>query len=88
MISLGTTRGEFEIQALGEMIEHGEYGPFKYTVIISTMQYTQYDPQLSKPHCTCDCEKPQLIGIPCSHVIVVCQYINFDVYRLIDEDTM
>jgi SWIM zinc finger len=34
---------------------------------------------------TCDCQKPQLTGIPCSHVIAVCQHRNFDVYGFIDE---
>jgi SWIM zinc finger len=85
VIPNGTARGEYEVQVLSERIESGRYGPFKYTVIIPNEQRTQDDPQLPKPQRTCDCQKPQLIGIPCSHVIVVCQHRNFNVYDLIDE---
>jgi hypothetical protein len=34
VIPLGTARGEYEVQVLGERIESGRYGPFKYTVTI------------------------------------------------------
>ncbi|KAL5190922.1 hypothetical protein HKD37_04G010263 [Glycine soja] len=27
---------------------------------------------------TCDCEKPQKLHMPCSHVIVACTHINID----------
>jgi SWIM zinc finger len=70
---------------LGEWIEREGYGPFKYIVIILIVQRARDDSQLSEPHCTCDCQKSQLTRVPCSHVIVVCQYKNFDVYGLIDE---
>jgi SWIM zinc finger len=85
VISLRTARGEYEVQVLGERIESEGYGLFKYTVIILNERRTQDDPQLPEPHCTCDCQKSQLTGIPCSHVIVVCQHRNFDVYDFIDE---
>jgi SWIM zinc finger len=85
VIPFGTARGEYEVHVLGERIEIGGYGSFKYTVTISNERRTQDDPQLSEPHCTCDCLKPQLTGISCSHVIVVCQHRNFDVYGFIDE---
>jgi SWIM zinc finger len=85
VILLGTARGEYEIQVLGERFKSGDYGPFKYTVIILNEQRTQDDPQLPEPHCTCDCQKPQLTEIPCSHVNAVCQHRNFDVYSFIDE---
>jgi SWIM zinc finger len=85
VIPLGTARGEYEVHVLGERIESGGYGPFKYTVTILNERRTRDDPQLSEPYCTCDCQKPQLTGIPCSHVIVVCQHRNFDVYGFIDE---
>jgi hypothetical protein len=35
VIPLGTTREEYEVHVLGERIESGEYGPFKYTVTSS-----------------------------------------------------
>jgi hypothetical protein len=41
VIPFGTTRGEYEVQVLGEMIESGGYVPFKYTVIISNEQRTR-----------------------------------------------
>jgi SWIM zinc finger len=85
VIPLGTTREEYEIQVVGERIECGGYGPFKYTVTILNEQRTRDDPQLSEPHCTCDCQKPQLTGIPCSHMIAMCQHKKFDVYDFIDE---
>jgi SWIM zinc finger len=85
VIPLGTARGEYEIQLLGERIESKGYESFKYTVTILNEQHTRDDPQLSEPHCMCDCQKPQLTGMPCSHVIVVCQHRNFDVYDFIDE---
>jgi SWIM zinc finger len=85
VILLETARGEYEVQVLGERIESGGYEPFKYTVTILNEQRTRDDPQLPEPHCTCDCHKPQLTGIPCSHVISVCQHRNFDVCDLIDE---
>jgi SWIM zinc finger len=85
VIPLRTARGEYEVQVLGERIESGGYGLFKYTVTIPNERRTRDDPHLPKPHCTCDCQKPQLTGIPCSHVIVVCQHKNFDVYGFIDE---
>jgi SWIM zinc finger len=85
IIPLGTAQGEYEIHVLGERIESGGYGPFKYTVIISNERRTRDDPQLSEPHCMCDCQKPQLTGIPCSHVIAVYQHRNFDMYGFIDE---
>jgi hypothetical protein len=85
VIPLGTARGEYEIQVLGERIVSGWYGPFKYTIIIPNEQRTRDDLQLLEPHCTCDCQKPQLTGISRSHVIAVCQHKNFDVYGFIDE---
>jgi SWIM zinc finger len=85
VISLGIVRGEYEVQVLSERIESGGYGSFKYTVIIPNKQRTRDDPKLSEPHCTCDCQKSQLIGISCSHVIAVCQHRNFNVYGFINE---
>jgi hypothetical protein len=85
VIPLGTARREYKVQVLGERIESGRHGPFKYTVTISNERRTRDDPQLSEPHCTYDCQKPQLTGIPYSHVIIVCQHKNFDVYGFIDE---
>jgi hypothetical protein len=35
VILFGTARGEYEVQVLGERIDSGGYGPFKYTVTIS-----------------------------------------------------
>jgi hypothetical protein len=55
VIPFGTTRGEYEVQVLGERIESGGYVSFKYTIIISNEQRTRDFPQLPKPHCTCDC---------------------------------
>jgi hypothetical protein len=54
VIPFGTARGEYEIQVLGERIESGGYGPFKYTIIIPNERRTRDDPQLPEPHCTCD----------------------------------
>jgi SWIM zinc finger len=85
VIPLGTARGECEVHVLRERIESGGYGPFKYTVTIPNERRTRDDPQLSELHCTCDCQKPQLTGISCSHVFVVCQHKNFDVYGFIHE---
>jgi SWIM zinc finger len=85
IIPLGTALGEYEVHVLGERIESGGYRPFKYTVIIPNERRTRDDPQLPEPHYTCDCQKPQLTGIPCSHVIAVCQHKNFEVYDFIDE---
>jgi hypothetical protein len=85
VILLGTARGEYEVHVLYERIESGGCGPFKYTIIIPNEQRTRDDPQLLKPYYSCDCQKPQLTGIPRSHVIVACQYRNFHVYDLIDE---
>jgi hypothetical protein len=44
VIPLGTARGEYEFQVLGEKIESGGYGPFKYTVIIPNERRTRDDP--------------------------------------------
>jgi hypothetical protein len=85
VIPLGTARGEYEIQILGGRIKSIGYGPFKYTVIILNEQRIRDDPQLSEPHCTYDCQKSQLTGIPYSHMIAVCQHKNFNVYDFIDE---
>jgi hypothetical protein len=85
VIPLRTARGEYEVHVLGERIESGVHGPFKYTVIIPNERRTRDDSQLPDPHCTCYCQKPQLTEIPYSHVIIVCQYRNFDVYGFIDE---
>jgi SWIM zinc finger len=85
VIPLGIARGEYDVQVLGERIENGGYRPFKYTATILNEQRTRDDPQLPELHCTCDCQKHQLTGIPCSHVIVICQHRNFDVYDFIDE---
>jgi SWIM zinc finger len=85
VISLENARGEYEVQVLGERIESGGYGPFKYIVTILNERRTRDDPQLSEPYCTCDCQKPQLTGISCSHMIAVCQPRNFDVYGFIVE---
>jgi hypothetical protein len=35
IISLGTARGEYEVQVLGERIESGGYESFKYIITIS-----------------------------------------------------
>jgi hypothetical protein len=71
VILLETARGEYEVQVLGERIESGGYGPFKYAVTILNERCTRDDPQLPESHCTYDCQKPQLTGIPYSHVIAV-----------------
>jgi hypothetical protein len=34
VIPLETAQGEYEVHVLGERIESGGYGPFKYTVTI------------------------------------------------------
>jgi hypothetical protein len=44
VILLGTARGEYEFQVLGERIESGGYGLFKYIVIILNEQCTRNDP--------------------------------------------
>jgi hypothetical protein len=44
VIPLGTARGEYEIQVLGEKIESGGYEPFKYTITILNEQRTRDDP--------------------------------------------
>jgi hypothetical protein len=44
VIPFGTARGEYEVHVLGERIEIGGYGPFKYTVTISNERRTQDDP--------------------------------------------
>jgi hypothetical protein len=44
VIPFGTARGEYEFQVLGERIEIGGYGPFKYTVIIPNERRTRDDP--------------------------------------------
>jgi hypothetical protein len=85
VIPLRTAREEYEVQVLGERIESRGYGSFKYIVTIPNERRTRDDPQLPEPHCTCDCQKPQLTSIPYFHVIVVCQRRNFDVYGFIDE---
>jgi hypothetical protein len=85
VIPLRTARGEYEVHVLGKRIENGGYGPFKYTDTILNERRTRDDPQLPEPNCMCDCQKPQLTGISYSHVIVVCQHRNFDVYGFIDE---
>jgi SWIM zinc finger len=85
VIPLGIAQREYESQVFGERIESGGYGPFKYTITIPNEQRTRDDPQLSKPYCTCDYQQLQLTEIPCSHMIVVCQHRNFDVYDFIDE---
>jgi hypothetical protein len=69
VIPLGTARGEYEVHVLGERIESGGYGSFKYTITIMNERCTRDDPQLPEPYCTCDCQKPQLTGIPCTHPI-------------------
>jgi SWIM zinc finger len=55
------------------------------TLLIPNERRTRDDLQLPEPHCTCDCQKPQLTGIPCYHVIAVCQHKKFDVHGFIDE---
>jgi hypothetical protein len=55
VIPLGTARREYEVHVLGERIESGGYGPFKYTVTIPNERRTRDDPQLPEPHCTCNC---------------------------------
>jgi hypothetical protein len=44
IIPLGTARGEYEVHVLGERIESGGYGPFKYTVTIPNERRTRDDP--------------------------------------------
>jgi hypothetical protein len=44
IIPLETARGEYEIHVLGERIESGGYGPFKYTVTIPNERRTRDDP--------------------------------------------
>jgi hypothetical protein len=44
VIPLGTARREYEIQVLGERIESGGYGSFKYTVTILNEQCTRDNP--------------------------------------------
>jgi hypothetical protein len=64
IITLGTARGEYEFQMLGERIESGGHGPFKYIIIISNEQRTRDDPQLPEPYCTCDCRNLNCLGYP------------------------
>jgi hypothetical protein len=43
VIPLGTARGKYKVQVLGERIESGGYGPFKYNVTIMNEQRTRDD---------------------------------------------
>jgi hypothetical protein len=44
VIPFGNARGEYKVQVLGERIESGGYGPFKYTVTIPNEQRIRDDP--------------------------------------------
>jgi hypothetical protein len=44
VIPLETARGEYEVQVLGERIESGGYGSFKYIVTILNERRTRDDP--------------------------------------------
>ena len=62
--------GEFEVVSLGEKvpfdIEDGRwvytYQDYKYRVIVKNESEVE-----------CSCQKPQLEGIPCVHVLSVCR---------------
>ncbi|KAJ4809963.1 MuDR family transposase [Rhynchospora pubera] len=34
---------------------------------------------------SCDCQKPQLTGIPCSHMLAICAFGSFDISQFVDE---
>lgn len=67
---LGQTHSEYEVLVKGEKVPNKEqagkmlytYQDFRYKVAV-----------LDEQHVECACRKPQLTGIPCSHVLAVCQ---------------
>lgn len=53
-------QGDFEVLHQGETLPNGEFENFKYHVLLEEGVFTR-----------CTCLKPNLTGIPCSHVLAV-----------------
>ncbi|KAJ3678781.1 hypothetical protein LUZ61_021322 [Rhynchospora tenuis] len=76
--------GTFIVKARGEYRDGHGFEVSKYRVEIPP-EMVQTDPQLPFTHTKCSCQKPQLTGIPCAHVIAVCKQSNYNVDQFVDE---
>jgi MULE transposase domain/SWIM zinc finger len=68
----GSDLGDYEVIHHGETLSNGDYENFKYTVNIK---------EGSMPKC--DCLKPNLTGIPCSHVLAVIRVRKFELNQFV-----
>ncbi|KAJ3696672.1 hypothetical protein LUZ61_000377 [Rhynchospora tenuis] len=75
--------GTFIVKARGEYRDGHGFAVSKYEVKIPP-EMEQTDPQLPFTRTKCKCQKPQLTGISCAHVIAVCKQSNYDVDQLVD----
>ncbi|KAJ1698885.1 hypothetical protein LUZ63_007397 [Rhynchospora breviuscula] len=82
VVTIDVERGEFEVHVPYEkdFLEK----MWKYKVLIKH-DYQPEDPQLPSRHVTCECKKPQLTGIPCAHVVAVCDRYRWEVDDFVDE---
>ena len=74
--SYGQTRGEYDVMVKDESVHWYDeltgqikysYEIFKYKVVVHNENNVE-----------CTCQKPQLTGIPCAHVLAVCRNRKFD----------
>ncbi|KAJ4752882.1 MuDR family transposase [Rhynchospora pubera] len=81
VVTIDIERGEFEVQVPNEKDFPGR--TWKYKVLINR-NYQPEDPQLPTRRVTCKCQKPQLTGIPCAHVVAICGTYRWEVDEFID----
>ncbi|KAJ3684598.1 hypothetical protein LUZ61_013762 [Rhynchospora tenuis] len=80
--------GEFEVKVPGPYRDGSGYEYETFRVImppvsdeIELEDLIYQEPQLGY---TCECQKPQLTGIPCAHFIAVCREMRWDVNAFVD----
>jgi hypothetical protein len=68
----GSDRGDYEVIHHGEPLFNGDFENFKYTVHIKECMMLKYT-----------CLKPNLIGIPCSHILAVIRVKKIELNQFI-----
>ncbi|KAJ3704999.1 hypothetical protein LUZ61_008704 [Rhynchospora tenuis] len=81
--------GEFEVKVPGPYRDGSgyEYETFKVSMPpVPNEIELEEDVIYQEPNVgyTCDCQKPQLTGIPCAHFIAVCREMRWNAYEYVD----
>ena len=81
--SFGEAQGEYEVTVKNERVPYYNEQTSIITYKYETFRY--WVRILAENQCECACRKPQLTGIPCSHILAVCRIRNFNAENFVHD---